>query len=622
MLAMAACKKEAPLPPQIQPSPLAPNSASPLRLLNFAYDAEITMNGRVLTSGIMSQFFDAAEGPPNFPPTPYFISDGIWRKSAGTFHPSLQGGNPVMVPDSLLRGDSVSVSVNTFRARLGAEMVHDTITTVLHKNGSAAQDVFFYLGRTDCKNCSGFEKGFLVPGYSKVSDGKPFGMNVRVFPRDVLPAADPSRFKIRIINLGSMSTGSNLTGNGGVTLTYGDGTPVSGATSNILPGNAGAYTELPYGTYYFRIRNTQGEFLSEKFFEPKGELSWDIGAPRAVNGYTNPYGGSIPNMSTRFKGVTFIQSMPIARIKTYLAGGVYTIVISPRQITPPAPSTPAASPYYTNCYELVQDIKPQNLDYSRVQVIHALPGKGTLAAIVDGMPFQNLAYGIDSGADSYKIIQNGWHEVQVKDDGGRVIHEGRFETHKGDNVSVWIYEDIDGRVTSAPVYNDMSFTRTLANVFTQTGSYMDYWATDVTFLNMVADVKEAAFVRNAVSWCTTIVPDKTGNNIILQQGRPLGKCANFFPAKTNTVDLSAYRVVDRDSIRNTPGLSKNGIALMAKTQNRNYFGVNAAALAYPPVSLTNEYTDHGVFTIAVIGRSTATAPDPAQPRLIIINHIK
>src|SRR5262249_43249044 len=154
-------------------------------------------------------------------PTIAFPAIGRWQHTQGLFG-SIPSGNPFLIPDSLIHNDTAHISLFLFSPINGNTTGLDT---TVH-NG--ATDVYVYPALPPtCTACTGF-----TAGYTYNYNGPVFQNQYYIAPRDVTPAPNPDHFKVRVLNLGATGTNANLTGNGAITLTYADGTPVSIGTSN------------------------------------------------------------------------------------------------------------------------------------------------------------------------------------------------------------------------------------------------------------------------------------------------------------------------------------------------------------------------------------------------------
>ncbi|EHQ29491.1 DUF4397 domain-containing protein [Mucilaginibacter paludis] len=637
-LVLGACKKDGILPPPIQPAPLAATSGSLTRILNFGYDADLIINNRLLTNNIASTYLDVNSAL-GLPSTVAFPSGGLWRHSPGTFG-QLPGGNPIALPDSVISNGTATVKIRYVRYILSGKNTLDSLTTVINTPSTVPQDVYYYLGKTDASYYSGFSKGFTAT-YSASTDVKPFGVQVATFPRDIVPPSNPQNFKIRVINLGSTAAGTNLTGNGGVTLCYGDGTPVGGNTTGVIPGTTGGYVEVPYGTYYFRLKNAQGLLLPEKYYiaptTAAGAVTGELGVQPISNYFTYTYGGTnFLQMSTTVKGL-LTTNMPFSRIKTYQPGGIYSIVISPRQFTPGTGTFPVVNPYYYNGFELVQDVTPPaNYGYGKVQIVNALPGRATVQASIDGVNFPSLNYGADPGADSYMVFQQGSHTLTVRDGSNTVINQD-FALQGENNYTIYLYENASGVPSTLFVNNDLAFSvyinasTAAATQLRQSGSFQDFYATHVVFLNLTADVPTVSFNRSATTtntnsiWLNTVTPDVNNNNHYFAQGQYLGSNITYTPvassAASNYYFINAF-AVPLNYKGNLPATTGSAIStpFLASTADNKYFASYPAAMNYLPVG--QSYIEHGVYTVALIGRSNPAAPSTQQLRFLVIKHIK
>lgn len=250
-----------------------------------------------------------------------------------------------------------------------------------------------------------------------------FNYNITGVPRSTTPPSGVSNIKIRLVNFSSPVDTFQLTGP--LTLAYMDGTPVSNVTTGVPTGVASAYTEIPYGTYRFRIFTQTGLELPETLM-PAPNLNYTISS-----------------------------------IHSFQPGGIYTIFVNSNNIyvlgacggNGSPPIGPPARNVSANSFTIIPDIPPPvNISYGKVQFVNTIPGKRCT------LKLDNFTIGNAIGyrqVSSYRAISLGDYSMQLLDDQGQTIAQQNITLNPNDNLTVWAYVK-DGQPNLAISFNDLS----------------------------------------------------------------------------------------------------------------------------------------------------------------------
>jgi hypothetical protein len=684
----AGCAKQPFAIDPLQPDPYTKSSQSSTRLLNFAYSIDLTFNGTMITSGHSSLI--NINGLVDKPAIPYFPSDGIWHRSPGTLGP-VASGNPFGIPDEFIGPDgSVDIKLNFTKSYRGVKTatsptyVRDSIQFTEHIDAAQPKDIFLYLD--DLSNTrQPFRAGwnYNTTGQEITTDYAPFDVVKAEVPKNLSKPANPQNFKIRIVNLASLSDigvkftngdrYNNLSGSGAVTLTFADGTPVNEQLTNILPAAAGGqfvsdYVELTYGTYMFRVQDassSEGVFLPQKIFIPITSAGTEHGI-MSVNANTYPYGafsayitpsvfvsvlGSsnvLANMADAYKYKGCLDQIPTTRTQFFEPGGIYTIVVSAKPFGGSILGNPW--PYYANSYEIVQDnSSAKNYNYGQIQFINVMPGATDVTAKVGGVDYGELNDYSDDPANpknfnslrtraNFKPFQVGAYPVSILS-GGTELVAGTLTLEPNEALTIWIYPDASGNPKILSRNVDLSYTRLINpernTPNTRADDIMGYFATDLYALNLSQDVR-AVRLANVGG----IQPDGTIPNIFLNtytrvdsaglfyQGVVTGKLGSSGTSPTGLLSSNSFSNDVRVYDTSGPVLSE---LKAARFKFNEYLAVNYNAVKYMPkisVLLNTpsqpEYNNQpsGYFEHGVFSLVIIGSKANGTLKSIVVNHIK
>lgn len=568
-------------------------AASSIRIFNFASAAidgmEITINNVPLTAH--AQTGGSAGGG-----TPLGLSlfpSGIWTSG--------DNGNPFSVPNSLL--DKEGKAHIVFNS-LDGSLVLDTFLTddMVHPRD-------YYLLRDN---------------------------SLKVLDRDNIPPTRAGYFKLRVINLGNPV--ANATGlNGPVSLTYADGSNVDPILNNVASGKATSYVELPYGSYQFKVFLANGSAIN---------VTKQL-AERPMQPY---YNSCDPSDNTQ-QGI-----MP--QLRMFKAGGVYSIVITEnfyRTLTCDRQN----GGLITNGYRVITELAPGvNYIYARMQAVNAMPGK-QITILVDGRPLGGqLAYvgqtppekAVEPPGDMY--IQ-GNHHVQLMDASGQELLSKNINLYPADHYTIWAYEQANGAPGLLFEANEMTGT-----IYTSTyhpggaagGTIPDDgtnggprrtrypYAWESRFLNLSPDLPYATFTNDyqlflpaaALSFQDTM--RYPGSYVNLPSGvQPLENASMIYslpfiaPFQADALSGNSEMIYFPRQIRvyrSVPGATPEvpGTVLpdIMPLETKQAFVANDQLYTDPRF----RQPETGVYTVAVVGRTSKTAPAAEKARIIVIKHNK
>ncbi|HEV2483558.1 MAG TPA: DUF4397 domain-containing protein [Puia sp.] len=241
--------------------------------------------------------------------------------------------------------------------------------------------------------------------------------NIVAVPRSTTPPAGVSNIKIRLVNMGSPVDTFHLTGP--LTLTYMDGTPVSSVTTGVPDGVSSAYTEIPYGTYHFRIFTQSGLELPETILPA-------------------------PNLSS------------LSSIHSFQPGGIYTIFVNSNNLYELGSCSLTGTPGNNvsgNSFTIVADITPPvNISYGKVQFVNTIPGT-TCSLALDNLTIgSSIPY---RGISPYQPVSVGSFSMQLTNNLGQPLARQNLEINPDDNFTIWAYVK-DGQPALAISYNDLT----------------------------------------------------------------------------------------------------------------------------------------------------------------------
>ncbi|MCK7554179.1 DUF4397 domain-containing protein [Chitinophaga sedimenti] len=418
-------------------------------------------------------------------------------------------------------------------------------------------------------------------------------------PRDVTAPARPGYFKIRLLNIADrIKPGLDPTEDLSkpLTLAYADGTPVSTQTSNVDVRQYSPYIEVPYGTYQFKVLTPAGTEVSNS----RGNSTEQ----------TNVIDPATSQLITATQGIphTVVTGLTYAPVRAYKPGGIYTIVVAPNIVKQPyylADFPGETVSLNQNVFRVVADIsEPENMNYYRMQGVHALPGEGQVSFRVNGNKLGNAAYGAHT---DYSIYIQGKTTVDAVNAKGTVLASLSLDAAANLNYTAWLYKKPDGKPAIALVNNNLSgaFYFGYDAGSGQDGQYSQLkhnYPFHKRFLNLCADLPYATFTA--------------------ANGQPLGGAAqNLAPGQVPVhlpYDMSgqaaqAYQIM---AFRSSPTvLPGNWITAIPVLKNSDFI---AKPEHYTrPVKPVQE---PGVYTVALIGQ-LAGAGDQ-QAKMIIVKHTK
>lgn len=529
--------------------------SSSLRIVNLGGYSQVIMDGDTLTS---FKFADpTAPTVPVLPGTKYFPESG-----------SL--GSTWSIPQSLLKGGKAHAQIETG----GFNVLVQKLGIDVQEN--ASQGVDYYLQTSDSRNSP------TIPQYIMV-------------PRDIAAPADPTKFKVRILNLSAIvnrTSMENLVGP--LSLTWADGTPVSDKTNNIALGKYSEYVELPYTTAQLKVLTNAG-------IQVPGVTSNSIFP--ATSTLTSARGW--PPEDTR---LTF------AAFKSFVPGGVYTIVVAPYYFNIPyLNGNPGESlKDYQSAIRIITDVsEPVNVTYARVQAVNTLPGVNGVKITMNGQPLGNALAFTDH--TDYQNFITGNYTIEAKDASGAVLATNHMSLDANSNFTLWLHPDANGKATVSPVANDLSRVIAGTNAgddATYVRNRLDY-PFSIRFLNLCPDVPYLTFTKdNGQSFMS---------NYNLNAAAVNNLAPGIFPTEAPYIQLDydnvAYKILAYRSQPNViPGSWANDIPSLS----------GKYLIARPALYVRGGLPNHepGIYTIALVGSTKATAPADQKARMIILKHTK
>jgi hypothetical protein len=416
-----------------------PSSAGSVRLLNLSHrghfipndpattpylnSMDVTLNGRQLTNFTSPSGFTGA--------TPWFVQG------------KLTYGNQYVFPDSLFdpqgNGDLQLYYVPSKR-NASAGLILDSLALQfelqVHNNPNAPEDIYIY-------------DQYTAP--PAISGSASFTDAILRTPKAATPSGDPSRIRIRVLNLAAKNSPGPYDR---ISLLFADGSSVDAKLKNVVYQQVSDYIELPYGNYAFKLTDQAGDIIGE------------IG-----------------------DGV----SLPQNHLHFFQPGGVYTIVTTWSYYNGDINVIGSDVPGYT----ITQDIAPpMNPNYIKIQGVDALPGHSNIHFTVDGQPLGSF---LQPGQSSVQGIYSvGPHRIQVLDNDGSLLAEQLLDdTQPLNNLTAWVYGKA-GAVVLLVLSNDMSMSQLPAQVLSpdppRLVSLTNGWIS--RFLNL-SDVPFVSFMDTA-----------------------------------------------------------------------------------------------------------------------------
>lgn len=537
---------------------------------------------------------------------------------------------PYTIPDSSRGADGKArIAVNyIFSFYQHNNHVKDSVVTAVDTSVSnTAQDLYMYNNEFDLY--SGHSGGSQ---YLASATGQ---LHVKAFPRAV-SVSNPANFKIRIINLahaGGWMQGPNYgvqaallpLGSGGVSVSNAGFKTINPTLSNIPPGQASDYIELPYGTYQFRVMSSVNKLVP---CLPDIPASYN----QSVNFYVTSSDYSLSDDYADEK----ISYQPF---RTFLPGGIYTIAVYDG--LGQNRSGYGYPPYLQSGYKIIQDNTPSaNITFSNIQWVNAMPGQSKLNLFIDGNSMGKLDFGNYS---PYTVFTTGQHTVTVKDSSGTTLISQSFQLEAMNNSSIWAYIDQSDKPQISFVSNDMDMTN---GGLVATSDYN----CAIRFLNFCPDADHITFTT-----CKDVPTSSTSNPpcnwpLYLNGNKWNGSSQNLaFGAPR--IDTS-YFIFDNPTVYNStstgnltghmgaafkpyplhmlnafvseldPKTVIPGTAIPSLQPLRNPFIIDTTRY---PSKLYDQWrypnVDAGVYSAALIGRINTS--DPAQQvRLIVVRHVQ
>lgn len=410
-------------------------------------------------------------------------------------------------------------------------------------------------------------------------------------PRGISPAADPAGFKVRLLNLSSVNSGTIPAGilrTGPMSVTLADGTAVPGL-SNVAPGKYSDYVELPYGTYQFKVLSTEGK---------------EIPASNSMYTVLNPATGTLMDLlGTPGLGGNKDTWLTYAPIKTYQPGGIYTIVVASTYDVNIPTGNPNGETYKSenNGFRVIADIsEPVNITYARLQGVNVAAGK-KITWQVDGQPLgTTLAFAQQT---TYARYITGTHIVKALGEDGKLLAESKLDLQPADNQTAWLYTRKDGTTAIAFVANNLS-GKYYSGTSTDNGSngmYVDIYPFWMRFMNFCPDLDEVTFTQDNGQ------PMRTAPG---SQHLYLGIPATNEPYERKMVNSPSMIL----AYASTPGITPGDwLRNIAPVKSR-------AFIARPELYKTPELpqTEPGIYTVALVGSTAPNATEKA--RMIIVKH--
>lgn len=407
-------------------------------------------------------------------------------------------------------------------------------------------------------------------------------------PRAVSAASDPSKFKIRILNLASNVNPSDGVEDlrGPLSLAWADGTAVSTTTSNIQPGQYSDYIELPYGAAQFKVLTAQG-------FQVSALTSEVIKADNST--------------------LEYASNLTYAPIKTYFPGGVYTIVISAQLTTIPYPGTTTGETIKVNQngFRIINDISdPANLTYSRLQAVNAMPGMEGVKVTVNGQVLGTpMSY---TGHTNYQAFITGTYKVEALNASGAKLAETELKLEANKNFSLWLFPDVNGNPVIQPVANDLSGTYFSGGTDDASSGYLKKaFPFNIRFLNFCPDFPYLTVTANDGADFSGFFPvNPAAVNNLMPGVSPINA-----PYLSVRQESDAYQFM---AFRSTPAI----IPVVWAKDIPVLDGQNL--IARPELYVRTGLPNHepGIYTIALVGSTKANAPAAQKAKMIILKHNK
>ncbi len=521
---LTSCKKNL-VSDTILPVTGLPANNSSIRLFNlFGFPMDVTVNNIPLTAYSQSGTTGVGQGVALFP-------GGVWND-----------GTSFTIPYTLINKDGtakISILPRVYN-KSGASPLPAPADTVL------ADDP---LHPTD---------------YYLLSDG-----HLHPIARSAAVPSQPFDFKIRVINLSSITDTNNLAGP--MTLTYADGSLVDPKLTNVQQGSISDYVELPYAAIEFKL------FANQNFTQQLSRL------PVEPNFQPGSGGGGVFDQEARFSPT-----------QTFKPGGVYAVVISQNIIQY---FDRFGTVYYVpaNSYRIITENSPAvNITYARIQAVNVYPSAGKIDVQVDG---RSLGTRGSFGENTdYSIFVQGNHQVQAFDQNGNLLVQQNMLLFPYDNITAWVYEN-----DSVPA---LCFS---ANDMNSVHINMQF-----NFLNLCSGLPFLTFAADNYG--------PLGANLLL--GEPVTEnpylAYDLTPGPLNPNQPDLFDILRAYASSPGPPVKVPGAYLdhITPIYSRD-FVANPAMYSQPALN-----GEPGDYTVALIGKMGVAVTDSNAARILILKHSK
>ncbi len=419
--------------------------------------------------------------------------------------------------------------------------------------------------------------------------------NVIAIPRSIEKPNNPANIKIRILNLSSSDVVSQYDNfenlNVPLSLVWSDGTKIDDRLSNVAPGKYSEYVDIPYGTYQLKVITNDNRQVAGA--DNSQQLAFD------------------PATSTIALSKDETTNLTYAPIYSYKPGGIYTVVIAPRDFLYYMPSSTSGEQLdgFQNEFDIIQDAEGSvNATYARIQLINALPMDKKLGLKINGRSITEQL--IDFGdCTDYTSVISGKSTIEVTDAGGSVLASVEYNLNPNENYSIWVNSLNEG-VSLSIVSNDLAgvYFKGAIEDGTYTRKQREYF-TKFRFLNMNKDFPYVTFTSDNGQPFKSVYSydDKATNQLIP------GYIPSVFPYVWMSEFLKAiYKIqVYRATASATPGIWANDVPVLT---GRDLISNSELYFRGMPIQ------DAGVYTIALIG--SQSGEQRYHSRLLIVKHTK
>ncbi len=418
--------------------------------------------------------------------------------------------------------------------------------------------------------------------------------NVTAVPRSIEKPSNPTNIKIRILNLSSNDVVSpydnfeNL--NVPLSLAWSDGTKIDDRLSNIAPGTYSEYVDIPYGTYQLKVITDDNRQVP--------------GADNSQNLAFDPATSTIALSKDETTHLTY------APIYSYKPGGIYTVVIAPRDFLYYMPTSISGEQLdeFQNEFEIIPDVESSvNMTYARIQLVNALPMDKQLGLKIKG---QSAGHMIGFGDyTDYMPVISGKNTIEVTDTEGLVLASTEYDLNPNENYSIWV-NSLNGGVGLSIENNDLAgvyFTGAIEDG-TYARKQREYF-TKFRFLNMNRDFPYVTFTTDNGQPFESVYNynEKATNQLTPRY------IHSIFPYIWMSESLKTiYKIqVYRATASTTPGIWASDVPVLT---GRDLISNPELYFRGMPIQ------DAGVYTIALIGLQSEE--QRYHSRLLIVKHTK